>query len=71
MKNKERNTEKIDSKIKPSTLTKILTRAEKERRNKSEMIRVILEESFEERPEDPRFNETYLNNVIRNYKGTN
>lgn len=44
---KEKNSEKIDTKIKPTVLQKILDRAEKEKRNKSEMIRVIIEQSFE------------------------
>lgn len=47
MKVKELNSEKIDTKVKPSVLKKILDRSKKERRNKSEMIRVIIEESFE------------------------
>ncbi len=38
---------KIDTYIKQSVLNKILDRAKKEKRNKSEMIRVIIEESFE------------------------
>lgn len=44
---KEKNSEKVDAKITQSLLNKILDRAKKEKRNKSEMIRLILEESFE------------------------
>lgn len=43
---KELNTIKIDAKITPTLHGKVIARAETERRNKSEMVRVILEESF-------------------------
>lgn len=52
---KEKNSVKIDAKVKPSTVVKILARATKEKRNKSEMIRTILEESFETTAIDPEF----------------
>lgn len=46
MKEKEKNSEKVDTKVTPSILKKIVDRAEKERRNKSEMIRILIEDSL-------------------------
>ena len=45
---KERNTVKIDAKITPTLHDKIVRQAAKEKRNKSQMVRVILEERFED-----------------------
>lgn len=43
---KEKNSEKIDTKVTPSILKKIMDRSEKERRNKSEMIRILIEDGL-------------------------